>query len=99
MIREYQVRGSTDTVFFAERSLDRSLIYKLEFHANSSRKLTKVLVYELNSRLVAIDFASNSLTYKTERPSLFLLGEDQKVHFLEMCEDSSYKCTNVADYS
>ena len=76
MIREYMVRGSADTVFFAERSLDRSLIYKLEFHANSSRKLTKALVYELNSRLVAIDFNSNSLTYKTARPGLHLLGED-----------------------
>ena len=41
MIREYQMRGSNDTVFFGERSLDRSLIYKFEFHQYSSRKLTK----------------------------------------------------------
>ena len=32
MIREYMIRGSTDTIFFAEKSLDRSLIYKFEFH-------------------------------------------------------------------
>ena len=32
MIREYMVRGSTDTIFYAEKSLDRSLIYKFEFH-------------------------------------------------------------------
>ena len=70
-------------MFFAERSLDRSMIYKLQFHQNSSRKITKVLVYELSCRLVALDYDSNSLTYKTDRPSLFLFGEDQKVRLIE----------------
>ena len=83
MIREYQLRGSQDTVFFAEKNLDRSLIYKLEFHTNSSRKLTKTMVYELTCKIIAMDYDSNSLTYKTERPSLYLLGEDQQVHKVE----------------
>lgn len=76
MIREYQIRGSHDTIFYAENSLDRSQIFKFEFHQNSSKKLTRTLVYEMNSRLVAIDSDSNSDTYKTGRPSLFLLGDD-----------------------
>ena len=100
MIREDQIRGSLDTVFYAEKSLDRSLIYKFEFHQNSSRKLTKNLVYELNSRLVAMDYDSNSDSFKTNRPSLFLLGEDQKLHLIKNCKENedSYEVSDVFDF-
>ena len=70
------MRGSDHTVFFGERSFDRSLVFKFQFHKNSARKLTKVLVYELNSRLIALDYDCNSLVYKTKKPSLYLLGEN-----------------------
>ena len=59
MTREYQVKGSQDTVFYAEKELGRTKIYKFEFHQHASRKLTKSLVYEMNSRLVALDINSS----------------------------------------
>ena len=46
-----------------------------------------MLVYELNSRLIALDYDCNSIVYKTKKPSLYLLGENQQVHLIENTVD------------
>ena len=49
---------------------------------------------------MAIDCDSNSDTYKTNRPSLFLFGEDQKLHLIKNCKenDGIYECCKIYDF-
>lgn len=76
MVKEYIIRGSEETVFFAEINLDRSSIYKLEFHQKSQKRITKTHVYELNSRLVAMERDGEMASFINNKPSIFLFGED-----------------------
>ena len=74
MVREYQIRGSYETVFFAQKNIDRSTIQKLEFHQKSTKKVTKTQVYHLNSRLVAMERDDDPIHFQDNIPSIFLLG-------------------------
>ena len=83
MVKEYQIRGSQESIFFVEKHLNRSAIMKLEFHAKSHKKLLKTEVYETNCRLVAVE-SDNDLS--SGRHSFFILDEDQNVHQIEKCD-------------
>ena len=99
MVREFQIRGSYETIFFAEKNLTRSSIHKLELHQTNHKKLVKSKVYELRSRLVAMERDNDPINFQNNTPSLYILGEDQIVSKIQQDPSSgSYICTKSYDY-
>ena len=55
MTKEYAIRGSYETVFFAERDIDRTAVWMLSFHRKAMKKVDKRKVFLLNCRLIAME--------------------------------------------
>ena len=77
MVKEYQIRGGQDSVFFIEQHLNHFSIMKLEFHEKSHMKIVKTEVYQLKCRLVAFE-SDHDLS--NEKQSFFVLDKDQNVY-------------------
>ena len=55
MVKEYQIRGSNESIYFGQVNLDRSSIMKLEFHAKSTQKIIKTEIFSLNRQIAAME--------------------------------------------
>ena len=58
MIEEYMIRGMDSSIYYAEKNANkdgRTSIYKLDFNPKCIKSIDTKVVYELNSRLVAME--------------------------------------------
>ena len=54
MVKEHQVRGQSNVIYYAMTDLHRHEIYKLKFHKKFNKRVTTERIYSLNSAVTAI---------------------------------------------
>ena len=54
MVKEHQVRGLKNSVYFAAKSTNRNEILKLSFHKRFCKRVEVSGIHQINNRIVAL---------------------------------------------